>query len=497
MRHAIAFAAALAAPLASAPALAQDLPGTDDAWFRAGQARLEAALARRPVTGRAKNVVLMVADGYDVAANYATRLFMGQEAGGFGDEHVLPHETFPYLGLVKTYNVNAQTPDSAGTATALMSGVKTDAGLIGVGAGADRGDCAALPEAEVGVAAEAFSAMGREVGVVSTARVTHATPAAAYAHSVDRDHEASVPASCESQDDIALQLFEAMKAGRVDVALGGGRRGFLPRGARDEAGDEGRRRDGRDLIAEAKETGWAYAWNAETAARLPEGGGAPVLGLFAGSHMAYETDRGDEPSLSEMTEIALRALRAKAGDGGFFLLVEAARVDHAQHRSDLARALGDAAEFARAVARVDEMTDDADTLIVVTSDHAHSFALNGYCGRGSDILGLCMGISREGAAHTGEPQLARDGKPYTVAGYLNGPGSPFMGEAGGGRPAVSGEEAAAPGHVRQALVPRGSESHSGVDVTVHTKGPWAHLLTGVMEQSYIFHVMRHAAAAPE
>ncbi|MGM0584579.1 MAG: alkaline phosphatase [Pseudomonadota bacterium] len=494
---ALATALALAAALAGTPALAQDLPQAGDPWFVAGQERLQAALAQEPITTRAKNVVILIADGAGVATNYATRLFMGQQAGGFGDEHVLPHETFPHLGLVKTYNVNSQTPDSAGTATALMSGVKTDMGLIGVGAAADRGDCAALPGAEAAVAAEVFSDLGRAVGVVSTARITHATPAAAYAHSVDRDYEAHAPEGCATQDDIALQLFEAMKAGRVDVALGGGRRGFLPREATDEEGDKGRRRDGRDLIAEGRAMGWAYAWNAETAARLPADGSAPILGLFEDSHMAYEADRGDEPSLSEMAGLALKALRARSGGNGFFLQIEAGRVDHAQHRSNLARTVRDGAEFARTVALVDEMTEDEDTLIIVTADHGHSFGLNGYCGRGSNILGLCMGVNERGVKHTGEPQLARDGRPYTVAGYLNGPGSPLARGGDGARPAVTEEEAASLGYVQQALIPRGSESHSGEDVAVYAKGPWAHLLGGTLEQSYIFHVMRHAAVAGE
>jgi alkaline phosphatase len=215
--------------------------------------------------------------------------------------------------------------------------------------------------------------------------------------------------------------------------------------------------------------------------------------------MSYEADRTDEPSLSRMAAIALETLEARAGDNGFFLQIEAGRVDHAQHATNLARTVTDGAEFVRTVRLVDEMTDDGDTLIIVTADHEHSFALNGYCGRGSNILGLCMEINDEGVEHTGEPVLADDGKPYTVAGFLNGPGSVLIrqpdGNYYGGRPLVTEEEATDLEYLQAALIPKRSESHSPEDVAVYAKGPFAHLLEGTVEQNYIFHVMHHAATA--
>jgi alkaline phosphatase len=147
----------------------------------------------------------------------------------------------------------------------------------------------------------------------------------------------------------------------------------------------------------------------------------------------------------------------------------------------------------------DEMTDDADTLIIVTADHEHAIAFNGYCGRGSPINGLCMGISKDQVAHTGEPLTADDGKPYTVVGYLNGPGAVLIEQGDGGfigeRPDLSQEEALDPDYLQQATIPMSSESHSGEDVAVYAKGPWAHLFDGTVEQNYIFHVMNHAVSA--
>lgn len=387
--------------------------------------------------------------------------------------------------------MNAQTPDSAGTGTAMMSGIKTKAGVIGVNENVTRGDCATIEGNSAATLNEIMSDMGKQTGVISTARITHATPATAYSHTVDRNFEASVPEGCTQQKDIASQLLDAMMAGTVDVAMGGGKRNF-------HAGEGGRRKDGQNLIEMAKAEGVQFAEDQASFDALALDG-TPILGLFDKSHMMYEADRSDEPSLAEMTEAAIKALQAKSGDKGFFLQVEAGRVDHANHGGNLARVVRDQKAFADAVAMADAMTDDADTLIVVTADHEHAIAFNGYCGRGSDILGLCMGIDGAGVANTGEPELASDGKPYTVAGYLNGAGSVMIEQVDGSyfgtRPNLTQEEATDLDYNQQALIPRSSESHSGEDVAVYAKGPWAHLFDGTIEQNVIFHVVNYAASA--
>ncbi len=478
-----------AATSAFAAAHETALPQAENAWFTAAQERIEAELAKRANTDRALNVILMISDGNGVGTNYASRIWAGQQDGGFGDEYVQPHEAFPNLALVKTYNVNAQTPDSAGTGTAMMAGIKTKAGIIGVNENVTRGDCSTIEGNTVKSMNEIMSEMGKETGIVSTARITHATPASAYAKTVDRNFEASVPEGCTEQADIATQLIDAMEAGIIDVAMGGGMRNF-------HADEGGRREDGVNLIERAEGLGAHFAMDQASFDAAPMDG-TPILGLFENSHMLYEADRSDEPSLAEMTGAAIEALAAKAGENGFFLQVEAGRVDHANHDGNLARVVADQKAFADAVAMADEMTDDADTLIIVTADHEHAIAFNGYCGRGSDILGLCMGIDGAGVENTGEPLMASDGKPYTVAGYLNGAGSVLIeqpdGSYFGTRPNVTEEEATDLDYPQQALVPMSSETHSGEDVAVYAKGPWAHLFDGTLEQNVIFHVMHHAA----
>ncbi|MBV7395495.1 alkaline phosphatase [Mameliella sediminis] len=490
--------ASVAAIAAAFPAFAQDLPQASSEWFAAGQAHIDALIARQPNTQRAKNVILLVADGNGVGTNYATRLFAGQQMGLLGEEHVLPFETTDWsAALVKTYNINAQTPDSAPTAGAMNTGVKQRFNLINLGDGGIHDDCSTVAGNELTTFAEIVTGMGKSVGVVSTARLTHATPAAVYSKTANRNWEGAVPEGCTAQKDIAAQLIDQMNAGVIDLAMGGGRRFFGPEGVELGEGKKGRRTDGVNLIDNAKDAGIQYAWNTETFSALTMD--SPILALFNDSHMEYEADRADEdePSLADMTKKAIEFLQQN--DNGFFLEIEAGRVDHANHAGNAARVLRDGVAFMDAVKIADELTDDADTLIIVTADHEHAIAFNGYCGRGSDILGLCYGVSKTDVKHSGEALLAKDGKPYTVIGYLNGAGTVLVeGEDGtfaGGRPDVTQEDATDLDYLQQALIPMSSETHSGEDVMVYAKGPWAHLFDSTIEQNVIFHVMHHAVNA--
>lgn len=492
-------ALAVIAAMTATGAIAQDIAQANSDWFTAGQATIEARLALQPNTNRARNVILFNADGNGVNTNYAIRLFAGQQAGGLGDDHVLPYETFAHMALVKTYTVNGQTPDSAPTASAMLTGVKSKNTMINVDSSVAVGDCAALPGNELTTLSQIADGMGKSVGIISTARITHATPAAAYAVTVHRNWEdnTGLPEGCDTQKDIAAQLADAMTGGLVDLAMGGGRQHFLPTDVTDDEGKTGRRTDGRNLIEEITAAGGQYVWNDEGFVALTGAGNAPILGLFEASHMMYEHDRTGEPSLAEMTAAAINTL--SANEQGYFLSIEAGRVDHANHGGNLHRVLTDGVAFADAVQMAMDMTDDSDTLIIVTADHEHAITFNGYCGRGSAITGLCMEINDAGVEHTGVPELAADGKPYTVAGYLNGAGSVLTAQADGSffgtRPTVTNEQAVDPDYLQQALVPMSSETHSGSDVAVYAHGPFAHLIGGTIEQNVIFHVMHHAMTA--
>ena len=141
--------------------------------------------------------------------------------------------------------------------------------------------------------------------------------------------------------------------------------------------------------------------------------------------MQYESERssdpGREPSLTEMTAKAIRMLQR--GRRGFYLQVEAGRIDHAHHAGNAFRALTEAIEFARAVKKAYEMTDPDDTLIIVTADHSHVFTISGYPSRGNPILGKVKSVpQRDGDPLVEEKDLL--GLPYTTSSYANGPARP-------------------------------------------------------------------------
>ena len=281
-------------------------------------------------TARARAVILFVGDGMGVSTVTAGRIYAGQKLGLDGEEHALSFEKFPNLALIKTYNTDLQVPDSAGTMTAIVTGKKTRAGVLSIGPEAPRGDCDAARAHSATTFLEMAEARGWRTGVVSTATITHATPAATYAHSADRDWEsdAAMPAAARERGcrDIAAQLIEfgqqpnaAGSSDGVDVMLGGGRAMFFPTGVTDaEYPDkQGARADGRDLVAEwlAGSDARSYVRNTQEIAALTDPK-QQVLGLFEPSHMQFEADRDDsevgEPSLADLTEFAIKQLSAQA-----------------------------------------------------------------------------------------------------------------------------------------------------------------------------------------
>ena len=460
-------------------------------------------------------MILFIGDGMGVSTVTAARILDGQNKGMQGEENQLSFEKFPYLALSKVYSVNQQTPDSAPTMTAMVTGVKTNDGVLAVDQYIEREE----PDTEVINAhrlrtiLEMAEENGLSTGVVSTARITHATPAACYAHTSERDWEAdSDQPKGATVPDIARQLIEFKYGDGLEVALGGGRTNFYPATETDpEYSDEqGARQDGRKLYQEwvAHYPNSAYVWNKAQFNEIDTAKTDHLLGLFEPSHMQYELDRPDdiagEPSIADMTAKAIDIL--SKNEKGFFLMVEGGRIDHAHHAGNAKRALIDAVAMADAVQKAVEQTNSEDTLIMVSADHSHVFTIAGYPKRGNPILGKVVAPGEEAPDYTTDLL----GLPYTTLSYANGPGytgasdqkpegsktfehapSSYQGITMG-RPNLTGVDTTADDYLQEATVPLSSETHAGEDVAIYAQGPQAHLVHGVQEQNVIFHVMRAA-----
>lgn len=505
----LAISAVLSATVGTAQAA--DAPATAEEWFQQGNAELQAQRALRPHHLRkAKNVILFVGDGMGVSTVTAARILEGQLAGRDGEINRLSFEQFQHLAMSVTASANQQTSDSAPTATAMVSGIKTNDGAISVDQSINRTepDAGVTAAKSVKTVLEMAEERGMATGVVSTARLTHATPAVNYAHISNRDWEAdsNLPAGATVKD-IARQLLEFPYGDGLEVALGGGRSYFMPNTMNDPENTslKGRRQDGRDLTAEwvAQYPKSAFVFDKSGFDAVDTENTGHLLGLFERSHMRYEADRTNdvagEPSLTEMTEKAVNILNNN--EKGFYLMVEAGRIDHAHHAGNAYRALTDTIELSNAVRKAVEMTDPLNTLIIVTADHSHVFTIGGYPSRGNPILGK--------AAINGTNLTDSLGLPYTTLSYANGPGwtggmqrKEFNGATEGTvaatytgsalRPDLTAVDTAAPGYLQEATVPMGSETHAGEDVAIYAQGPRSHLFRGTKEQNYIFHVIAHA-----
>lgn len=486
--------------LAAAPAGAADatLVQADDPYYKQADQALNAVLRQPRNTNRAKNIILVVGDGMGFSTVTATRIFEGQQRGVDGESNILSWEAFPYLAAAKTYSADAQITDSAPSAVAMTAGVKTINDVMGLDHTAKLNSCEDQKTKQVTTLWEMAETLGMATGAITTARLTHATPGATYAHIANRDWESdadmppeAVSAGCA---DIARQLVEMSYGDGLEVAMGGGRSYFLPDTMSDPENTDkkGKRKDGKDLtkawLDRYGDKG-AYVWNSEQFAAVDTAATDHLLGLFEPSHMRYEhnrpTDKAGEPSLAEMTEKTIDIL--SRDPDGYVLLIEGGRIDHASHESNAYRTLSDGVAMNEAVKAVLRKVDLDETLVVVTGDHSHTLTIAGYAKRGNPILGISVGVDDE-------PIYGEDGKTYTTIGFANGPGGADKPVE---RPMLTSEETTKPDFVQHSLVPLGSETHGGEDLGIYAIGPWAHLFQGTVEENYTFHVMNYAAKISE
>ncbi|XP_071198482.1 intestinal-type alkaline phosphatase isoform X2 [Salvelinus alpinus] len=451
-------------------------------WNNKGKQALHKALDMKPNVRRAKNSILFLGDGMGIPTVTAARILKGQMNGGNGEEFSLAMDTFPHLALSKTYNVDQQMPDSAGTATAYLCGVKANYGTLGLSASALRYNCNSTFGNEVESVLHRAKMAGKSVGIVSTARVQHASPGAAYSHTANRGwyadsdmNVADIAAGCR---DIAYQLVHNTD---INVILGGGRKYMFSNETQDPEypSYKGVRNDKFDLTAVwlNNKQNAKYVWNKDEFDKVNPEKTDYLMGLFEPSDCRYELERDPtmDPSLTEMVDKAIKILRRNPK--GFYLFVEGGRIDHGHHSSGAKFALTEAVEFDNAIERAAELTSELDTLSVVTADHSHVFSFGGHSDRGNPVLGLSR-------------NLADDKKSFTTTLYGNGPGYKLV---NGSRADVNTTEADHKDYKQQSAVPLDSETHGSEDVAIFAKGPMAHLFHGVQEQSYIAHVMAYAA----
>ncbi|XP_016986816.1 alkaline phosphatase, tissue-nonspecific isozyme [Drosophila rhopaloa] len=423
-------------------------------WLRQAQDQLHERLARTKDSiadgRRAKNMVMFLGDGLSITTMTAARILKGQRRGGRGEEAQLAVERFPFAGLSKTYCIDEQTPDSACTATAYLGGVKTRSGTVGQSAGGEQVD-SVLQWAQ---------RAGKATGVVTTTRLTDASPAGAYAHVPRRGEEL----------EIARQLVEDEPGCNLHVILGGGLGKFA---------DE--RRDGKDLLSQWRQSNPSGCFSRSLKElRNCSGATGALLGLFSDNHMSYHLAASKEqPRLCEMAATAIEKLEQKSQEegNGYFVFIEGGRIDHGHHETRVGYALDETLEFDAAVEAVAKMTDPRETLLVVTADHSHTLSMAGYARRGTPILGM------------DEQQRDLNGVPYSTLNYAIGKWQSL--DKDGRRESPS--KTLSPTSYTPSYIHGRKGVHSGEDVAVFAMGPQAHLFGGVMEQNLLPHLMGYAA----
>lgn len=377
-------------------------------------------------SSQTKNVILFVGDGMGNAARNAIRL------ATVGEKGKLAMDDMPYAGLVHTSSTSAVT-DSAASATAYASGVKTYNGAIGMDAN----------KKPVKTIMEYAKQAGLSTGVVTTSQVTDATGAAFGAHVENRS----------AQSDIALQFLTKSK---VDVLLGGGEDFWFPAGNpgafQDEpVEDPSEKSKGTqgNLVDKAKQLGYTYVSNKED---LQKAKGGKLLGLFANEEMFQQREEGDGDiynpvvSLPDMTKKAIDTL--SKNKKGFFLMVEEEATDEMAHENNAALTIKAGQQLDKAVqVAKDFAKKNPDTLVLVLADH--------------ETGGLSI-ESVDAEDESGDAISKEDG-PFAIAGSKE-----------------------------QFIVDWTTSGHTAVDIPVTAMGKNANLFTGVFENTEIFTKMMKA-----
>lgn len=453
----------------------------------------------------AKNVVLMVGDGMSMQAKEVARILSkGIQEGKY--KGLLSMEEMPHMALITTSGYDSLVTDSANSASAYNTGHKAVVNAMGTYANStpDPWD-----DPKVETFAELVSrSKHMSYGMVSTAGITDATPAALTAHTRRRAEQAG----------IAYDAFH--RANPPKVVLGGGLQYFLPKEA-----PGSKRKDSYNLIQDYKDAGYQVAMNKTELEQLDSS--KPMLGLFAMNTMNVYMDRAflprntsvlkeftDQPGLVDMTKKAIDVL--DDNPNGFFLMSEGGSIDKQLHAMDWQRSAYDTIEFDQAVDYVRKYSKahGDNTLIIVVADHAHGISITGTYSEKDGKVG------REGVRVYGDAgwptfvDTNKDGFPdnpdpdVTLAvQYANAPShyENYRFQAIPTAPALAGKDGKVVPNPKRA--PQGarlvegdlpttsgetSEVHSADDVVLMAEGPGSEYFNGVMDNTEVFFGMMRA-----
>jgi alkaline phosphatase len=393
--------------------------------------------------GTAKNIIFMLPDGASAAyaANY--RAFKEGAEGPVWE---------PLLkGMVQTDSFNNPVTDSAAGANAYATGVKTRNGSVGVDFFGN----------ELTSVMDLASGAGKATGIVSTAAITDASPAAFGASNAQRGNQA----------DIAQQYIGD---NQLDVILGAGRNQFTTEG------EGGTQPDGTDLLGLAEQQGMTYV---SSAAELAAFNGDRVLGLFNNEDYldAIGPRPAEEPSLVQMTEVALNTL--SKDEDGFVLFLEEENTDTFGHANDAATAMHAMSSFEASMQKVLEFQKEhPDTLVVMVADHDTGGMAVQPSGTATPAVFRDFDATAEeiaGAFDAADAASIRD----TVAQHT---GLTLSDEE---VTALQGSEDVAL-DLAQLLSAKGgvtftTTGHTAVDVPIYATGPGAELFTGVQENAAV------------
>jgi len=438
-----------------------------------------------------KNVIFFLGDGMGMTTMTAARIY------AVGEDGDLTMDTLPETAFIKTFSNDAQVTDSAPSMAAYMTGVKMNnevvsmsADTVAVSPGKDAAtgvtnsinNCTSSNGSPVQTLLEMAITKGMGTGVVSTARLTHATPAATFSHICNRNAEY----------DIARQAvpggagYNTALGNGVDVLMGGISQYWVPFNATGNAAEKKGRPDGRNLVNEMKAKGYTFVSDKTTFDAATTTSGSKIFGLFdqafSQGHMSYELDRNAalEPSLAEMTSKAIDVLSKNSN--GYFLMVEGGRIDHALHGTNAKRALVDTIAFDDAIKAALAKVDLTNTLVVVTADHDHTMVFNGYPKKGNPILDIVRSYT------DGLPTKDADGKTFTTLVFGQSPNRP------GDRADVDSATALGNDYLQEGTVKvaSGNESHGGGDVNLFATGAGSSTFKGTIDNTKVFTLIKSA-----